>query len=103
MVLAEITIFLYLGIRVILQVWIPRGSITIKKYRVILGMLLLPLGSLVYLIEVINYIIIWVPGSLALPPMPIVYFLVWIIILVPDTLYQYHTISKIPKSSTLML
>ncbi|TFG28758.1 hypothetical protein EU528_10750 [Candidatus Thorarchaeota archaeon] len=98
----QIVISLYFGIRFILQFWIPRGSITIKKCRIVLGVLWLPLGSAVYLIETIRYISIWTPGSLALPPVPVAFFVAWIIFLVADTLYQFHTISRIPKSSTSM-
>ncbi len=101
MVLAISAFYLYFGIRGILQVWIPRGSITIKKCRVALGVLWLPLETIIYLTEIINYMIYWSPSPWAMPPpMSIEYFLVWIIFLVTDTLYQFHTISKIQKSNT---
>ncbi len=100
MVLAISAFYLYFGIRGILQVWIPRGSITIKKCRVALGVLWLPLETIIYLTEIINYMIIRGPASWAMRPIPVEYFLVWIIFLVTDTLYQFHTISKIQKSNT---
>ena len=99
MLLSIYTILLYFGIRGILQVWIPRGSITIKKCRVALGVLWLPLVTTIYLTEIIN-LIIWVPGTWALHAMPIEYFLVWIVVLVTDTLNQFRIISKIPESNT---
>ena len=100
MVFASLGIFLYFGIRGILQVWIPRGSITIKKCRVALGVLWLPLVTTIYLSEIINYMIIWTPGSLALPPMHVGFFLLWIVFVVADVLYQFHKLSIIPESNT---
>jgi hypothetical protein len=96
----QIAIYMYFGIRFILQVWIPRDSITIKKCRVVLGIASLPLVSIVYLTEVINYIAIWVPGSFCCPPMPVAFFLAYVIFLVPDTLYQYYRILKVSGSTT---
>ena len=100
MVFTSAVIVLYLGIRGILQVWIPRGSITIKKCRVALGVLWLPLGSLVYLNELIYFISIWYPASWALAPMPVYLFLTWVAFLVTDTLYQFQVLSNIPESDT---
>lgn len=99
MVLTIPAIYLYFGIRGILQVWIPRGSITIKKCRVVLGIISLPLVTLMYLTELYIYIINWVPGT-PMAPMPVTYFLAWIIFLVTDTLYQFHIIVKISESNT---
>lgn len=96
MVLAIYSIILYFGIRFVLQVWIPRGSITIKKCRVALGVLWLPLVTIFYW----NYLISYVPGSFMMAPMPVTYFLAWVVFVVADTLYQFHTISKIPESNT---
>ena len=97
----EIAAFeLYLGIRFILQVWIPRGSITIKKCRVVLGIVSLPLVSIVYLDELIFYINNYRPGSWALVPIPVAFFVAWIIFLVTDTLYQYYSILKMSESNT---
>lgn len=93
-------IFLYLGIRGILQVWIPRDSITIKKCRVALGIVSLPLISLFCLSELIFYIENYRPGSWALKPLPVPFFLAWVIFLVTDTLYQYYRIVKISESNT---
>ncbi len=95
MVLAILGICLYLGIRGILQVWIPRGKISIKKIRVALGVFWLPLESILYLNEVLDYIAVWTPGTWAIPPMPVEIFLVWIILVVADILYQYRVIIKI--------
>ena len=100
MALTIYLILLYFGVRVILQVWIPRGSITIKKCRVVLGIVSLPVISTYYLSEIIEYMSIWVPGILAIPPMPVAFFLAWIIFLAIDTLYQFHVISKIQESNT---
>jgi hypothetical protein len=91
---------LYFVTRGILQVWIPRGSITIKKCRVVLGIVSLPLVSLFYLSELTLYIANWSPGGWALKPMPVEFFLAWIIFLVTDTLYQFHTIHEISESNT---
>ncbi len=96
----QIAICMYFGIRFILQVWIPRDSITIKKSRVVLGIVSLPLVSIVYLTEVINYMAIWTPGSFCCPPIPVTFFLAYVIFLVPDTLYQYYQILRIQESST---
>ncbi len=93
-------IFLYLVIRGILQVWIPRDSITIKKCRVALGIVSLPLISLFCLSELIFYIENWSPGSWYWKPIPVPFFLAWVIFLVTDTLYQYYRILKIQESNT---
>ena len=100
MVFDSVAIVLYFGVRGILQVWIPRGSIKIKKFRVVLGIVSLPLVTIIYLDELIRYLSIWPPSDWALKPTPVVFFLAWIIFLVTDTLYQFHTISKIQKSNT---
>jgi hypothetical protein len=97
---APLFIFIYLGIRFVLQVWIPRGSIKIKKSRVALGVIWLPLESIIYFTEIINYMIIWTPGSLALPPMSVWIFLIWLAFVVADTLYQFHVVSRIPEPNT---
>lgn len=99
MALAIVPIGLYFGIRIILQVWIPRDSITIKKCRVSLGIISLPPISLFYLSELIYYFDNWRPDSWALKPMPVAFFLAWVIFLVTDSLYQFHMISKTPKSN----
>ena len=98
-IVEQIAVFLYFGIRFFLQVWIPRGSIAIKKSRVVLGIISLPLVSIIYLSEIINYMAIWTPGSFCCPPMHIVFFLAFVIFLVPDTLYQYYQILRIPEES----
>ena len=100
MVFDRVAIILYFGIRGILQVWIPRGSITIKKCRIVLGIVSLPLVSIIYLDELIFYINNYRPGSWALVPIPVAFFVAWIIFLVTDTLYQYYTILKISESNT---
>ncbi len=99
MVLAIIGISLYIGIRAILQVWIPRGNMSIKKGRVALGVIWLPLQTIVYLTEVLNYMAIWTPSTWALPPMPIEIFLIWIVFVVADILYQYRIITILTQSN----
>jgi len=94
MVLAIFGIYLYLGIRVILQVWIPRGLISTKKYRAFLGIIWIPLETIIYLNEIINY----VPDSMCCPPMASEIFLVWLVFVVIDILYQSSMVSKIPES-----
>ena len=93
-------IFLYLVIRGILQFWIPTDLITIRKCRVALGIISLPLISLWCLSELLFYIENWPPGDWGFNPIPVPFFLAWVIFLVTDTLYQYYKIFKIPESNT---
>ena len=92
-------IFLYLGIRGILQVWIPRDLVSIRKSRVALGIVSLPLISLFYLSELFFYIENHREGGWMLTPMPVSFYLVWLIFLVTDTLYQYYRILETSESN----
>jgi len=92
-----IPIFFYFVFRIFLQFYNRDGLLsidTIRKYRIILGALWLPLGSLVYLNSLIYFITHWYPGSWILGPLPVPYFLAWIIILVTDYMYQLLMLSK---------
>jgi hypothetical protein len=100
MVFDTLAIALYFGVRGVLQVWIPRGSIKIRKFRVVLGIVSLPLVTIIHLDELIRYLSIWPPSDWALKPTPVVFFLAWLIFLVTDTLYQYYRILNIPESNT---
>jgi hypothetical protein len=93
MVLAIFEIYLFIGIRLILQAWVPRGLKSIKKYRVILGIIWIPLESITYLNEIITY----VPGTFCCPPMPSEIFLAWLVFVVVDILYQFHVITKMSE------
>lgn len=93
MVLAILGIYLFIGIRLILQAWIPRGLMSIKKSRVVLGIIWIPLESITYLDELVTY----VPGTFCCPPMPSEIFLAWLVLVVVDILYQFHVITKMSK------
>lgn len=73
---------------------------SIRMYRVILWIISLPIVMIFYLMDISIYFIDWTPGTWAIRPMPVTFFLVWIIVLLTDSLYQFHMISKIPKSNT---
>ena len=94
MTLVEIgVILLYFGIRFILQVWDSDGVRTggaIRKYRIVLGVLWLPLETLVYW----NSILEDVPCDFCGSPMPVTWYLAWIVFLVTDLLYQFWMLSK---------
>lgn len=72
---------------------------SIRMIRVFPWILSLPLLTIFYLTDIFNYIAFWIPGTWAMQPMPVTYFLAWIIILVTDSLYQFHMISKLPESN----
>ena len=95
------TIYGYIILRLSLQLtgFSDRSMQEKRMYRVILGIVAFPLVTIFYLSDVINYIAIWVPGSWALPPIPVAWFLAWIIFVVTDLLYQFHKISKIDSES----
>ncbi|TET06330.1 MAG: hypothetical protein E3J86_15080 [Candidatus Thorarchaeota archaeon] len=63
-----------------------------RMYRVILGIVSFPVVTIFYSSEVIN----WVPGTMALPPMPVAFFLIWLVFVVTDLLYQFYMMYKIP-------
>lgn len=70
----------------------------VRKLIVVLGVLFLPLSTILYLREILNYIEIWTPGTWAMRPMPVEYFLVWMTFVMIDILYQFNKLSKMAES-----
>jgi hypothetical protein len=68
----------------------------IRTIRIIPGIISLPIISIAYILNVLNYIEIWRPGIWAIAPLPVTIILGWIMFVVVDTLYQFYMISKIP-------
>ena len=92
-------IFIYFVIRFCFQIYNLNGVEStdgIRKHRISLGVLWLPLETIVYW----NAIVEDDPCDLCAPPMPVTWYLAWVIFVVTDLLYQFHMISKIPKSNT---
>jgi len=104
MVLMEtITIFWYFVFRLLLQLIPSKDNKSLKSIRmcrVIPGIIALPLVTNLYWTYYIDYMSRWVPGTWEMSPMPVTFFVAWIIFLVTDSLYQFHMISKIPESNT---
>ncbi|MBN2229738.1 MAG: hypothetical protein JW779_09095 [Candidatus Thorarchaeota archaeon] len=66
---------------------------TLRRHRITLGIVALPLETNFYTIEIINY----QSSSLSPPPMPVIYYVFWITFLVIDMLHQYMLLSKSQK------
>jgi hypothetical protein len=87
-----VVISLYFVIRLLIHLNKDITQAKSGKYKIVLGIFWLPLGTVAYWYSVINY----VPFSMCLPIMHVAGFLAWIIFLVADCLNQLRMLSKTP-------
>lgn len=101
-----IPIYFYFGGRLFLQAYNGKGSIainTVRKYRIAFSMILLLLESWIYLMGTISYnaYIAEHPDSWMIGPLPVPFFLLWLVILVSDTFLQLLLLYRLPKKDSL--
>ncbi len=90
---------LYFAIRLIIHLVKNITPNSARKYKIMLGIFWIPVGTLSYWFSLVDY----VPLSFCLPPMHIVGFLGWIIYIVTDSLYQLFMISRNPDTDGIEL
>ena len=86
----------YMAIRLILQ-----GDATIaidssRRFRILLGVLCLPLVTVSYWVSLLDYD----PCTFCAPPLNITIFLGWLVFLVTDCLYQFQMLSETVETTT---